>query len=92
MTLGKGNKGYIGFYKYTGSKNLAANKAFLIYEPSSQNYATSFSISGVEDLTGIHEVGLTLDSPWYTLQGIKLKGAPRQSGIYIHNGKTVVVK
>ena len=92
MTLGKGSSGYIGFYKYTG-KNLAANKAFLIYEPTGQSYATAFSISGFDDLTGIRDLGIVSNSDeWFTLQGIKLKGAPRQRGIYIHNGKTVVVK
>ena len=92
MTLGKGSSGYIGFYKYTG-KNLAANKAFLIYEPTGQSYATAFSISGFDDLTGIRDLGIVSNSDeWHTLQGIKLKGAPLQRGIYIHNGKTVVVK
>ena len=29
---------------------------------------------------------------WYTLDGRKLSGRPTQRGMYIHNGKTVVVK
>ena len=29
---------------------------------------------------------------WYTLNGVKLQGAPTQKGIYINNGKKVVVK
>ena len=29
---------------------------------------------------------------WYTLKGIKLQGAPTEKGIYIQNGKKVVIK
>ena len=29
---------------------------------------------------------------WYTLDGRKLQGAPRQKGIYIYNGKKIVVR
>ena len=29
---------------------------------------------------------------WYTLNGVKLQGVPTQKGIYIHNGKKLVVK
>jgi len=29
---------------------------------------------------------------WYTLNGVKLQGAPTEKGIYIRNGKKVVVK
>ena len=29
---------------------------------------------------------------WYTIGGMKLQGAPAQKGIYIHNGKKIVVK
>ena len=29
---------------------------------------------------------------WYTLGGMKLQGAPTQKGVYINNGKKVVVK
>ena len=29
---------------------------------------------------------------WYTLNGVKLQGAPTQKGIYINNGKKIVVK
>lgn len=34
----------------------------------------------------------TTTESWYTLQGIKLSGRPSESGVYICNGKKVVVK
>ncbi len=92
MTLGKGNMGYIGFYKYSG-KFLNPNKAYIIYTPAGSG-VNSLSIGGIEgdDFTGIKEVGLTQEGAWYTLQGTRLNSKPRQNGIYIHNGKAVVVK
>jgi len=94
MTLGKGSNGYIGFYKYTG-KNLSANKAFLIYEPSGANSnVTMLSFGGFgSEFTGIRDLqAADSDGAWYTLQGIRLNAQPRQRGVYIHNGKRVVVK
>ena len=29
---------------------------------------------------------------WYTLNGVKLQGAPTEKGVYIQNGKKVVIK
>jgi uncharacterized repeat protein (TIGR02543 family) len=33
-----------------------------------------------------------LDGVWYTLDGRKLQGEPTQKGLYIHNGKKVIIK
>lgn len=33
-----------------------------------------------------------MDDCYYTLQGVKISGHPTQQGIYIHNGKKVVIK
>lgn len=92
LALGKSKEGgYIGFFRYTGS-TLLANKAFLIYEDESN--ANALSISGLGgDYTGISEVNTDKgDGTWYTIQGMRLNGTPKQQGIYIRNGKTVVVK
>lgn len=32
------------------------------------------------------------DDGWYTLQGVKLNGKPTEKGVYIYNGKKVVIK
>ena len=29
---------------------------------------------------------------WYTLNGVRLSGQPTQKGIYVNNGKKVVIK
>ncbi|MBR3390642.1 MAG: hypothetical protein IKI48_00875 [Prevotella sp.] len=51
----------------------------------------------VEDLpTGIVSIDnsqLTIDNGvWYTLNGVRLNGKPTKAGVYIVNGKTVVIK
>ncbi len=94
MTLGQGSNGYVGFYKYSGTK-LAANKVYLIYDPASGNSNVStLSISGMGgEFTGIHELDAEQGGgAWYTPQGVRLNGTPKQRGIYIRNGKTVVVR
>ena len=100
MTLGYSDKngtsnGYVGFYRYTG-KNLAAYKAFLIYDPDEFNGSSvnALSIGGMGgEFTGIHEVDAAQNGgAWYTPQGVRLNGTPKQRGLYIRDGKTVVVK
>ena len=47
-----------------------------------------------EEPTGIETVDsgqLTVDS-WYTINGVKLDEQPTEKGVYIHNGKKVVIK
>ncbi len=59
---------------------------------------TSFSIDfgeGEEEATGIINVSAETSNNadgWYSLDGRKLVGKPTQNGIYINNGKKVVIK
>ena len=97
LTFQRGSDGYVGFYKYTG-KRLSAYKAFIVYDPELFTMEVNgFSIAGFraigDDLTGIRDLdAVGQDGDWYTIQGMKLNGQPKQRGIYIHNGKTVLVK
>ena len=52
---------------------------------------------GDDEATGIisvHDSGFMVNGSdaWYTLDGRKLDGQPTASGVYIHQGKKVVVK
>ena len=49
---------------------------------------------GVPEPTGISavETDAANDGAWYTLSGVKLDGKPTEKGIYICNGKKVVIK
>ncbi len=51
-------------------------------------------VDGDENPTGINNVTeskVATDDSYYTLQGIKVTN-PKESGIYIHNGKKVIIK
>ena len=44
-------------------------------------------------LTGISDINVSNDmGAWYTLQGVKLFGRPNLPGVYIHNGKKILVR
>ena len=88
----KGDK----FYRAT-SGVLGANRCYLA-EP---NAATSrglsvISIGNGDGTTGINtppnDDGEDMSGNWYTLDGRKLQGKPTQKGVYISNGKKMVIK
>ena len=55
-------------------------------------------VSASGEITGIGEMDtttgeMTFDSEaWYTLDGVRLSGKPSTKGIYINNGKKIVIK
>ena len=85
----------VGFYwgdKKGGAFETAAHKAFLAIPKSINLNASSYVF---EDLTGIHAI--TNDSVQnaegvYTLSGMRIDGKQLPKGIYIVNGKKVVIK
>ena len=61
------------------------------------NYDHLMYKAGQTTPTGIHEVsGFQIqdagDDAWYDLQGRRIEGVPTQKGIYVRNGKKVVIK
>lgn len=92
LTLGKGSTGFIGFYSYTG-KTLPANKAFLIYEDDNNSKGLSLDLGFDGVATGIHSLNTEDEQvTWYTPQGIQLNTKPSKQGIYMSNGKKIVIK
>lgn len=88
-----------GFYKLSESGIIGANKAYLQVLTADYNTAMSSSaplrfVIEDEDATGIAEVKTVenTDDAWYTLNGVKLNGQPTEKGIYVNNGKKVVIK
>ncbi len=72
---------------------VAANKCWLQI-PNSEVTARNISIV-FGDATSIHNAQFTIDNEagdWYDLNGRKLQAAPTKKGVYILNGKKVVVK
>ena len=87
------------FIQVRGAGTLAANKAYLKVTgnaPASIPFRRSIDGNG-EGTTGIDNVNVNPnlndnEATWYDLGGRKLNGKPAQKGIYIKNGKKVVVK
>ena len=85
------------FVKVRGAGTLGANKAYLKFVTDQQLSAPQYiSISGDlgEGTTRIDNLNVNdnENGEWYDLNGRKLNGKPAQKGIYIKNGKKVVVK
>lgn len=76
------------------SGSIPAGRAYLVLEGTSAAGAPSMLFFGDETL-GIRLAGLDEvpnDAVWYTLEGRKLQGKPTKKGLYILNGKKIVVK
>ena len=52
---------------------------------------TTVTPQGVTTIDAIRTVNCEQDSPYYDLQGRRVNGKPKQ-GLYIKNGKKVVIK
>ena len=85
---------YKDMFKRATGGTIPANRGYLVVAPSSGN-APELSITIGDDTTGIGTVGCdsvaTDNDEWYTLDGQKLQQAPTQKGLYIKNGKKVVI-
>ena len=88
--------GVVGFYKFAGTLN--PNKAHLeITPPPAQSAPAFFGFGGGgENTTAINEPELhqshEFSGDYYTLDGRKLQGKPTQKGIYVRNGRKIIIK
>lgn len=84
-----------GFYKLKASGTLSANKAYLTYSGSSAPEYLDFNednTTAVSEALAVKSESLDADAAWYTLHGVKLAGKPVQKGVYVVNGRKVVIK
>lgn len=85
-------------YSPAAGSSLGAFRAFFQLDDPSNNKvkALSMNFDGGEDPDGITLIDneqLTIDNgSWYTIDGRRLDSKPAQKGIYVNNGKVVVVK
>ena len=73
---------------------IAANSAYLTLPASAQG-VKRLTLKFLEETTDIDLVKDDMpqgDSHWYSLQGTRLNGTPSTPGIYIRNGRKVMVK
>jgi hypothetical protein len=101
VLLAAGNK--FGYAKtdrtIENGKALGACRAYFYIPSISGNapMARSFVLNfGIGETTGISSTtnytNFTNDKAWYDLQGRKLDGKPSKSGVYINNGRKIVIK
>ncbi len=94
FTLDKGNDNLMGFYPYHPKDNtLPSYTAWLALNdiPDGDELLISFD----EAPTGIEEVKEAEEDEndvWFTINGTKLNGKPSAAGIYIKNGKKIIVR
>ena len=82
------------FYRVDKSGKLAANKSYL--EIQRQQAAKQFVLLSFEgqETTGITVPHVADDDAdgYYNLQGVRMNGMPTRQGIYIHNGKKIIIR
>ena len=90
--------GKFGFHKFNKDRNMPEHKAYLLV-PSGDS-ARAITLSFADDITGVETIDngqLTIDNyagadVWYTINGVKLSGKPTAPGMYINNGKKIIIK
>ena len=96
LTLGYGKKNEtLGFWWYTGTE-IPANRAYI---PGEALESATGDVKGIT-IVFDDETGISLtpnpspqgEGSWFDLQGRKLEGKPTQKGLYINNGRKVLIK
>lgn len=71
---------------------IPANRAWLQIPTANAAGARTLQIVFGDETTGVDAIRTTGSGDWYDLNGRKLPAAPTRKGVYILNGKKVVVK
>lgn len=90
-----------GFYRLESiNESLDKNRAYLVLPKQSSNDVKFIPLSdfdgelvdAIDEIPAIVTNGIDVNGTFYTLQGLKIEGFPQKGGIYIQNGKKVIVK
>ena len=73
----------LGAYLETASNLDSFARSIFVEEPDG-------STTAINTITG-EQINFVNDA-WYTLNGVKLNGMPTEKGVYINNGKKIVIK
>ena len=92
--LSKKDPNGLGFYKLKNTVNLGAHKAYLEVATTNAPEFLGFEegTTSLSEAKGDSSLFTLHSSLWYTLDGRKLQGMPTQKGLYIVNGRKVVLK
>ena len=93
LTLGRNKEGKVGFYIYKGTKKIPPYRAYLTVNKV-QN-SRLLEICDDEEITANDKVNRESanNDAWYTLEGLRIASdrQPTTKGVYIHNGKKVLI-
>ena len=88
------NEQHFGFHRYTGSE-MAAHKAYVLVSGSQSARSLTMvfdEASGIESLTPDAAPKAQAAQHWFTLDGRRLQAKPTAPGLYVNNGRKVVIK
>jgi hypothetical protein len=89
-----GDDEHFGFHRYTGEE-MAAHKAYVFVSGSQSARSLTMvfdDATGIESLTPDAAPKAQAAQHWFTLDGRRLQAKPTAPGIYVNNGKKVVIK
>jgi len=92
-TLTDGDSHYVydnDAFRLQSTGTIAANEAYLSL-PTSDTDKINVTLGGTTGIKGIAADNED-NGAWYTLDGVKVNEKPTAKGLYIHNGKKVIVK
>lgn len=73
------------------NKKIGTKQTFDMTFGNGNYYGENVTYGNATGISGI-KVNAQTDESWYTIGGTRLSGKPTQKGVYIHQGKKVVVK
>lgn len=87
------NGGVACFKKITTAREIPVGKAYLEFnETISAREFFALDESEVTGISSIENGKMTIDNAWYSLDGRKYNGKPSVKGVYVNNGRKVVLK
>ena len=87
------NGGVASFKKITADREIPVGKAYLEFnETISAREFFALDESEVTGISSIENGKMTIDNAWYSLDGRKYNGKPSVKGVYVNNGRKVVLK
>lgn len=89
---------YNDVFYYTQAGTIPQGGIYLVTSVPNERARSSYPIGTRSDTTGITtlrtdgSLGLSGNAAWYSLDGRQLNTMPTRKGIYIHNGKLMIIK
>ena len=84
--------GNVGFYRWIGAASLSAGRVYLTPSQGARDFLTFVFSEEPSGIEAPHADQSLTDGCWTDLSGRRLSGKPKTKGIYIVDGKKVLVK